>query len=98
MASFGESHFGIPSIFEGEKTTVPAPNIEGQDSASSSHKRTSAVWNNFERVMVDGVLKVKYKKYTKLYSCAGSVRIYHLKRHQESYMVSDTRLQNTLNI
>ena len=75
IASFNKSHFGITLVLEREKTTVPAlskTNTEGQGSTSSSHKRTSAVWNDFERVMVDGVLKIKYKKYIKLYSCASN--------------------------
>ena len=36
-------------------------NIEDQSYAISFHKRTSAIWNDFERVMIDEVLKVKYK-------------------------------------
>ena len=84
-ASFNDSHFGISSISKGEKTTVLAPyeiNIEGQGSASSFHKKTSAVWNNFERVMVHEVLKIKYKKYIKLYIVMLVVgETDHLKRH-----------------
>ena len=84
MASYNESHFGILSISKGEKTTIPPPfeiNTEGQSSAFSFYKRISAIWNDFERVMVDGVLKVKYKKYVKLYRYANSGGIGHLKRY-----------------
>ena len=101
MTSFDESHFGISLISEKEKTTIPTLseiNTEGQGSVSSFHKRTSTVWNNFEKVIVDEVIKVKYKKYVKLYSYASSGRTDHLKRHQESHIMSDTRLQSILNI
>ena len=93
--------YGILSISKEEETTIPPPfkiNMEGQNSASSFHKRTSTIWNDFERVMIDEVLKIKYKKYTKLYSCAGSEKTDHLKRHQESHIMSDAHLQNILNI
>ena len=101
MASYNEGHFDISSISKGEKITIPPSsetNTEGQDSASSFHKRISAVWNSFERVMADDILKVKYKKYVKLYSCANSEKTGHLKRHQESHILSDAHLQSTLNI
>ena len=48
--------------------------------------------------MVDGVLKIKYKKYVKLYGYASSRETGHLKRYQESYMMSNARLQSTFNI
>ena len=48
--------------------------------------------------MIDRVLKAKCKKYAKLYSCAGSGGTSHLKRHQESHIISDARLQSILNI
>ena len=100
MASFDASHFGIPLVFEGEKTTVPIffeTNTEGQVSASSFHKRTGIVWNNFEKVIVDEDLKVKCKKICQIICCASSREIDHWKRFQESHMMSDARLQSILN-
>ena len=48
--------------------------------------------------MVNEVLKAKCKKCAKLYSCASSGETDHLKRHQESHIMSDVHLQSTLNI
>ena len=47
--------------------------------------------------MIDRVLKIKYKKYVKLYSYTSSEGTGHLKRHQKSHMMSDARLQSALN-
>ena len=93
--------YGILSISKEEETTIPPPfkiNMEGQNSASSFHKRTSTIWNDFKKVMVNEVLKTKYKKYVKLYSCASSGGTGHSKRRQESHIMSDARLQSILNI
>lgn len=61
MASYDESHFGIPPVFEGKETN-PQPQVpsssrtsEPSEDQTSSRKRTSAVWNEFDRIMVDGV-------------------------------------------
>ena len=91
MASIDESHFGIFLISKGEETILPAPfetNTHDRGSASSFCKSTSAVWNDFESVIIDGILKAKYKKYAKVYSYASSGRI----RNQKSYITSDARL------
>ena len=56
MTSYDESYFGIFSIFEREKTnpvtSTPSKTSQGQ---TSSHKRTSAVWDDFKRIFIDGV-------------------------------------------
>ena len=62
----------------------------------SSHKRTSPIWNDFERVLVDGVYKAKCRKCAKLYSYSSSEGTEHLKRHQESHRLTDSHLQRTL--
>ena len=100
MASFDESHFGIPPVSEGEETNpcVPSPSGTSEGQQASSRKRTSIVWEDFDRVSVDGVLKARCKKCAKLYSCSSSHGTGHLRRHQESHRVSDSRLQSTLNI
>ena len=36
-----------------------APSEDPSIKTRSSHKRTSIVWNDFERVLVDGVYKAK---------------------------------------
>ena len=96
MASYDESHFGIPPISEGEETNPQVPNpsrtSEPSEGQTSSRKRTSAVWNKFDRIMVDGDWKVKCKKYTKLYSYSSSRGTGHLKRYQESHRLHDSRL------
>ena len=93
-----ESIPSIPPASEEEKTH-PAPS-EGPsvEAGSSSRKRTSVVWTDFDRVLVDGVFKAKCKKCAKLYSCASTEGTGHLKRHQESHRVSESHLQSTLNV
>lgn len=60
---FNESYFGILSISEGEEINPHVSNFYGiSKSQTSSRKRISTVWDDFDRVMVDGVLKVKCKK------------------------------------
>ena len=99
MASYDESHFGIPPVSEGEETNPCAPSPSGTtEGQASSRKRTSAVWDDFDRVMIDGVWKAKCKKCAKLYSCASTGGTGHLKRHQESHRVTSSHLQSTLNI
>ena len=100
MTSFDESHFVIPPISKVEETTVSALskiNIEDQGSTSFFCKRTTAIWNNFKIVMVDRILKIKYKKYVKLYTYTSSRESSHLKRYQKSHMMCDARLWSTLN-
>ena len=76
MANFDESIGDINT-----NASTEDPSME----TGSSRKRTSAVWNDFERVLVDGVYKAKCKKYVELYSCSNSKGTGHLKRHQESH-------------
>ena len=99
MASYDDSHFGVLPIFEREETNPVAPTpsktTQGQ---TSSHKKISVVWEDFERIFVDGVWKVKYKKYAKFYSCANNRRTGHLRRYQKSHRMSDSHLQSTLNV
>ena len=73
-----------------------APTEDPSMKTGSSHKRTSAVWNEFKRVLVDGIYKAKYRKCTKLYSCFSSGGTRHLKRHQKSHRLIDSHLQSTL--
>ena len=106
MSSFEESQFGIPPVSEGEETNpqphVPSSSRTGEPSEgqTSSRKRTSTVWNEFDRVMVEGVWKAKCKKCAKLYSCSSSGGTGHLKRHQESHRMHDShaQTQSSLNI
>ena len=56
-----------------------APSKDSSMKIRSSRKRTSAVWNDFERVLVDDVYKGKYRKYVKLYSCFSFGGTEHLK-------------------
>ena len=87
MANFDESIGDI-------NTSAPSegPSME----IGSSRKRTSIVWNDFERVLVDGVYKAKCRKCAKLYNYSSSGETGHLKRHQESHRLIDSRLQSTL--
>ena len=61
MANFDESIGNI---------NTSAPSKDPSMEIGSSLKRTSAAWNDFERVLADGVYKAKCRKYTKLYSCS----------------------------
>ena len=71
-----------------------APSEEPSIKTRSFRKRTSVVC--FERVIVDGVYKAKCRKCAKLYSCSSSGETGHLKRHQESHRLTNSRLQSTL--
>ena len=88
-------------LFLREKKLIPKfliplePVNRGQ---TSSRKRTSAVWNEFDRIMVDGVCKAKCKKCAKLYGCSSCGGTCHLKRYQESHRMHDSCLQSILNI
>ena len=64
--SVGDINIAVPSEGPSMKT-------------GSFHKRTSVVWNDFERVLVDDVYKTKCRKYAKLYSCFSSRRTRYLK-------------------
>ena len=87
MANFNESIGDI---------NTNAPSEDSSMKIRSSRKRTSAVWNDFERVLVDGIYKAKYRKCAQLYSCSNSRGTRHLKRHQESHRLTDSGLQSTL--
>ena len=87
MANFDESISDI-------NTNAPTEDLSIK--TRSSRKRTSAVWNDFERVPVNSVYKAKYRKCVKLYSCSSFRGTRHLKRHQESHRLTDSRLQSTL--
>ena len=56
-------------ISEEEETFLTSSEAPSIEVGSASHERTSIIWNDFDRVLVDGVYKIKYKKYIKLYSC-----------------------------
>ena len=63
MTSYDESHFGVLPVSDREETNPVTPILsETTQSQTSSHKKTSTVWWDFERVLVDRVWKVKYKK------------------------------------
>jgi len=89
---------GIPPVFEKEETHPTLAETASVEAGSSSRKRTSGVWTDFDRILVDGVYKAKCKKCAKLYSCASTGETGHLRRHQESHRVSESRQQSTINI
>ena len=96
MTSYDENYFGVLPVFEREKTNLLAPPFE--TSQTSSRKRTSTVWEDFERVFVNRVWKAKCKKYAKFYSYTSNGGTDHLKRYQESHRMSDSHLQSILNV
>ena len=97
VGATGHASISLPILEEEETLSAPSEAPSGKVE-SSFRKRTSTVWNDFYRVLIDEVYKAKYKKYAKLYTCANIGETNNLKRHQESHRISDSRLQSTLNI